>query len=359
MNEAAPIVDKNVRDAIAHWAPRLIANGIDYNDFQTTTARITRWRDWSAEWSRTAEKHEQLAREAEARGSVPSASEAYVRAAICHHFGKFVFFDDMEQYARANAATAANYRQALAGLAPPAEAVGIPYQGTLLPGYLRRPEGIARPPVALIICGLDSVKEEMNSFEPLFHARGMATLTFDGPGQGEAETLPIEPAFEKVVGAVIDFLEARDDVDGSRVGTIGISMGGYYAARAAAYETRLRCAAASGGPYDFGEEFRTMPLISRQAFTLRSHSPDEETAAARAAELTLRDAARAIEMPFMIIFGEKDRLIPKEQAERLFSEIPHPGKQLRMFPDGNHVCNNMPFAWRPLVADWIGSYLKA
>lgn len=359
MNEASPVIDRNVRDAIAHWAPRLIANGIDYNDFRSTTARITRWRDWSAEFSRTAETHERLAREAEARGSLPSAAEAYVRAAICHHFGKFVFFDDMEQYARANAATSANYRKALAGLSPPAEAVSIPYDGALLPGYLRRPPGIARPPVAIIICGLDSVKEEMNSFEPLFHARGMATLTFDGPGQGEAEALPIEPAFEKVAGAVIDFLEGRADIDGSRVGAVGISLGGYYAARAAAYEKRLACAAASGGPYDFGEEFRTMPPISRQAFALRSHSPDEASAAERAKELTLREAARAIDMPFMIIFGEKDRLIPKEQAERLFSEIPHPGKELHMFPDGNHVCNNMPFAWRPLVADWIGVHLGA
>ena len=49
------------------------------------------------------------------------------------------------------------------------------------------------------LVGLDSVKEEMNSFEPLFHARGMATLTFDGPGQGESTALPIEPAFEKAV----------------------------------------------------------------------------------------------------------------------------------------------------------------
>ncbi|MFK8250845.1 alpha/beta hydrolase family protein [Ancylobacter terrae] len=359
MNEASPVVDANVRDAIAHWAPRLIANGIDYNDFRTTTARISRWRDWSAEWSRTAGTHEAIAHEASARGSVASAAEAYVRAALCHHFGKFVFFDDMEQYARANAATIVNYRKAAPHLSPSAELVAIPYAGNSLPGYLRRPPGIARPPVAIIICGLDSVKEEMNSFEPLFHARGMATLTFDGPGQGEAEALPIEPAFEKVAGAVIDFLESRDDVDAGRVGAIGISLGGYYAARAAAHEPRLTCAAASGGPYDFGEEFETMPLISRQAFTLRSHSPDEASAAERAKALTLREAAGRIERPFMIIFGAKDRLIPKEQAERLYREIPSPAKVLHMFAEGNHVCNNMPYAWRPLVADWIGSHLKA
>ena len=46
--------DPNVRAAIAHWAPRFIANGIDYNDFVATTARVAHWRDWSVEWSRTA-----------------------------------------------------------------------------------------------------------------------------------------------------------------------------------------------------------------------------------------------------------------------------------------------------------------
>src|SRR5215208_4360406 len=97
--------DPRVRAAIAHWAPRFIANGVDYNDFQATTARVERWEQWSAEWSKTAARHEQLARAAEERDSPISAAEAYARAAICHHFGKFVFFDDLEQYRAAHMAT--------------------------------------------------------------------------------------------------------------------------------------------------------------------------------------------------------------------------------------------------------------
>jgi len=121
--------DPNVRAAIAHWAPRFVANGIDYNDFVSTTARVAHWRDWSAEWSKTAAKHEALAREAEERGSPISAAEAHVRAALCHHFGKFVYFDDTEQYRRASDATVANYPKAIANLDPPAERISIPYAG--------------------------------------------------------------------------------------------------------------------------------------------------------------------------------------------------------------------------------------
>jgi dipeptidyl aminopeptidase/acylaminoacyl peptidase len=303
--------------------------------------------------------HESLAEEAMARGNALSAGEAYVRAALCHHFGKFVFFEDTEEADRASEATVSNYGRALAHLRPSAERVGISYGSATLPGYLRVPQGATRPPVVVFICGLDSVKEEMNSFEPLFHQRGVATLTFDGPGQGESHALPIEPAFEKPVSAVLDWLGGRGDFDGARVGAIGVSLGGYYVARAAAFEPRLTCAVAAGGPYEFGTILPTMPAISQQAFRVHSHSEDQQAAEEKAKALTLADAAHRIAIPFAIVFGKRDRLIPFQHAERLHAEIPHPEKRLFMFDEGNHICNNMPYAWRPMIADWMAGHLKA
>ena len=113
--------------------------GVDYNDFVRTTERITRWQDWCTEWQRTAAEHEALARAAEERSSPLAAADAWVRAAMCHHFGKFVFFDDLEQLRSASAATAADFARAAPLLDPPAEPVSIPYSGAKLPGYLRRP----------------------------------------------------------------------------------------------------------------------------------------------------------------------------------------------------------------------------
>lgn len=356
---SATASDASIRAAVEHWAPRLIANGIDYNDFQATVARVARWEDWSAEWSRTAERHEALAREAEARGSAISAGEAYVRAALCHHFGKFVYFADLDRYRAAHAATVANYRRAAPTLDPPAEPVAIPYAGRTMPAYLRRPPGVERPPIVLIVVGLDSVKEEMNTLEAVFHRRGLATLTFDGPGQGESEAaLPIEPAFEQPLGAVIDVARGLPNVDGTRIGAIGVSLGGYYLGRAAAFESRLACAVAVGGPYDFAEIFDTVPGLTRQAVQFRSHAPDLEAARRFASALTLRDVARRIELPFMIVFGKQDRLIPYQQAERWFAEMPSPAKRLELYEDGNHVCNNIPYVWRPLAADWIAGHLR-
>src|SRR5436190_22228750 len=68
--------------------------GVDYNDFVRTTTRIERWEEWLPEWGATAELHMELAREAEDRGIPLSAGEAYVRAAVCFHFSKFVWVVD-------------------------------------------------------------------------------------------------------------------------------------------------------------------------------------------------------------------------------------------------------------------------
>jgi 2,6-dihydroxypseudooxynicotine hydrolase len=352
--------DPRVEAAIAHWAPRFIAQGIDYNDFIRTTGRIQHWADWCTEWQRTAADHEALARAAEDRHSPLAAADAWIMAAMCHHFGKFVFFDDMDQLRAASAATAAAFARAAPLLDPPALPVRIPYAGTHLPGYLRRPLGIDAAPVVLLIAGLDSTKEEFHTFSGLFLRRGVATLAFDGPGQGELEfELPIEPVFEQPVGAVLDWLTARPDVDATRVAAAGVSLGGYYAARAAAFEPRLACAVAMGGPYAFAPNFDDLPSLSRQAFQVRSHSADLDTARERATALSLEGVAELIRMPFLVVFGKQDRLIPYQHAERLYAEIASTDKRLEMYADGNHVVNNIPYAYRPLVADWVAEHLYA
>jgi len=100
-----------------------------------------------------------------------------------------------------------------------------------------------------------------------------------------------------------------------------------------------------------------LPALTRQAFTVRSHSPDEQTARSRAAALTLEGVAERIRQPFLVVFGKQDRLIPFQDAERLYAEIASTDKRLQVYEDGNHVVNNMPYAYRPLVADWVADHL--
>ncbi len=352
------MADERVRSAVEHWAPRFVAQGVDYNDFVRTTASLQRWDQWLDAWVATARVHEDLARQAEQGGRSRTAGEAFVRAALCYHFARFLWFVDMDRHHDAARRAAACLYAAHRHLDPAAERVEIPFEGTVLAANLRRPAGADRPPLVLLIPGLDSAKEEFFHWEEVFLTRGMATLSLDGPGQGEsAWRTRIRPDYEAAVAAALDALAGRDDLDLDRVGAAGVSLGGYYAPRAAAFERRLRAVAAIGGPYDFGACWPRLPELTREAFMRYSGASGEEDARRRAGRLTLEGVLARLAQPLLVVFGRQDRLIPHTHAERMAAEAPR--ATLVMYPEGNHVCNNIPYKYRPLVGDWIAEQLRA
>ena len=343
--------DERVAAAIAHWAPRFVANGVDMNDFQTVTASVEAWEEWLPAWRANGDMHAGLAREAEDAGRLRTAGEAWNRAALSYHFGKFVWMLDIDLYRENTVLAVEALRNAHRHLDPRAERLEIPYEGIAMAANLRRPEG-AGPPLVLLIPGLDSTKEEFFAWENVFLSRGMATLSLDGPGQGETSLFSrIEPAYEKAVAAVLDFLEGREDLDLGRVGLAGVSLGGYYAPRAAAYEKRVKAAVGISGPFDFATCWETMPRLTRETVQHHVGASSEDEARAKAAELNLYDAAPQLEQPYLAITGRHDRLIPWEQTRRQADEAP--GGEFVLYEDGNHVCNNLPYLYRPLTADWL------
>jgi len=353
------VPDARVQAAIDNWAPRFTTNGVDPNDFRTTTARIERWDEWLDAWAQTAEVHVALAEEAREAGNRLTAGEAFVRAAVCFHFAKFVWVVDAER----NRATTQRAIDALyaahALLDATAERVEAPLDGGVVAGNLRRPRDVDKAPLVVLIPGLDSTKEEFFHWEGVFLERGMATLSLDGPGQGESGfQLDIRPDYEAAVGAMLDAVSARGqgDVDLERVGATGVSLGGYYAPRAAAFEKRLRAVAGISGPYDFAANWDNLPSLTRE--TIEHHtgasSPDE--ARERAAQLSLAGVAEKIDQPCLVITGRHDRLIPWQDTKRIADEAP--GGEWVLFDDGNHVCNNIPYKYRPLVGDWMRAQLS-
>ncbi|MGE5148247.1 MAG: alpha/beta hydrolase family protein [Candidatus Eiseniibacteriota bacterium] len=351
--------DPRVRSAIGHWAPRFVANGIVLSDFEEVTAGIARWEDWCRAWSARAEVHELLGGEALARGHFLSAGEHLSRAGVYYHFAKFLFVNDIEQM-RAAHRKAVNCRQlALPHLRPPGERVEIPFEGRTLAGILRRPEGSGRPPIVVMAMGLDSCKEEMDAYEATFLARGLATLAFDGPGQGEAEyDMPIRGDYEVAVSAIVDWLAHRPDIDANRIGLWGVSLGGYYAPRAAAFEPRLKACIALSGPYDWAAAWDGLAPLTREAFRVRSHKKTAEEARAHAATLSLEGVAPRIKCPLFVVAGKLDRLIPWQHAERLAKEASGPVEFL-LVEDGNHVVNNRGYRYRTQTADWMAEQLGA
>ncbi len=344
--------DRRVQAAIANWAPRFVANGVDANDFARTTERIETWEGWLPAWVETGDLHHGLAREAEAAGNSVSAGEAYVRAALAYHFAKFVWVVDVERNhettRRAIDALYAAHRH----LDPDAERVEIPFDGGKLAGNLRRPASVATPPLVLLLAGLDSTKEEFFHWEETFLRRGLATFSLDGPGQGESGfATTIRPDYETVVSAVLDVVEW----DGP-VGAAGVSLGGYYAPRAAAGEARVRAVAGISGPYNFGECWEGLPPLTRETFEHHSGAASAVEARARAHDLDLGPVIERLEQPALLVTGKRDAIIPWDQTERIAREARN--ATFVLYEEGTHVCNNVPYKYRPLVADWLRKELS-
>jgi 2,6-dihydroxypseudooxynicotine hydrolase len=351
------VTDEKLKHA-ANWMARMTVNGVAPSDFFDVLNSLERWEDWCAAFSARAKIHEDMGREALAKEQFVSAGEHLARAAATYHFAKYLFVNDMAQMRAAHMKGVDCLTLALPHLDPPGERVLIPYEGKHLAGTLRRPGGIERPPLVLMTMGLDSTKEELVTFEDNFLRRGMAILAFDGPGQGEAEyDFPIRPDYENVVGPVIDWVKRElHEIDGERIGVWGISLGGYYAPRSAAFDKRIKAAIANCGPWDFGALWDTLPELTRLAFVARSHSKSDDEARRKAHALCLDGVADKIECPLFVVAGGLDRLCPPEDARKLAAQARGP-VELLVIPDGNHVAHNRFYRYRAQSADWMARQL--
>lgn len=351
--------DVQVQSAIDNWAPRFISNGIDSNDFQRITNSVEHWDDWCRAWSECGAMHARMGKQAEEQGHYESAAQHYFQAAISYHFGKYLFVHRPQELRAAHDHVVAYYQRALPYFDFPGEHVAIPYEGgATMYGILRKPWHTPKPPVVILVPGLDSVKEELHIYGDDFLRRGMAVLAIDGPGQGEMEfAYPLRPDYEVPVSYAINYLESRPDINAARVGLMGVSFGGQFAVRAAAFEQRLRAAIENCGPYNQSLNFKNRPSISRATMVHRLKVANEDEAISRLRQFNLEGVAEKVTCPLLVIQGRHDRLVPAGQGERIAAEAPT--AELWLFEDGNHVCNNIPYKHRPQQADWMREKLSA
>lgn len=350
------MADARVEAAITHWAGRFIANGIDYNDFVRTTSGIECWDQWLDAWTATAEVHIELAEQALRRNRDRSAGEAYLHAAVSYHFSKFVWVLDPERHRRNTEAAVRAMYCAHELLDPRAERIEAPIPTGQVVANLRRPADTRRPPLVVLIPGLDSSKEEFFAWESTFLRRGIATLSLDGPGQGEVGLqLDIRLDYDVAVTAILDAVTHRADLDLDRIAAVGVSLGGHYVVRAAAFEPRLVAIAAISGPFRFGEDWEAMPELTRDTIAYHTGAADALQARRRAQALDLAGVAERVRQPCLVVTGERDRVIGWQETKRIADAVA--GSEWVLYPDGTHVCNNIPYKYRPLVADWIREHL--
>ena len=326
-----------------------ITSHVPYWDFAQISMQIERFEHWCMVWSSWAEKHTRLGDEAAAAGRRETAGAAYVRAASYYHWASFLFGPYPDEFRRALELQCEVWAKAAPLVDPPLELVEIPFEGTRLPGYLRRPHGVERPPLAVLIPGADSTKEELFPFTEEIVRRGVAAFAFDGPGHGLVSfDLKIRPDYEVPVRTVVDALWERDDWDHDRLAVGGISYGGMFAIRAAAFDRRIKAVASLSSWYSPAGRYPGMARISREG--LHQYMGDDPASVQDA--MTVEDAAPRVTQPLLQIYGALDPQSPPEHAERTAAAVRGPTTTV-ILEDGVHVGNNVWYRSRPLLADWL------
>jgi len=327
---------------------------------------------WVDRWRQLATKVEALAAEDERRGHALSAGRKFRRAAIYFMTAERMTGHRDPEKRTLYAAYLAAFHKSVVLRSEPVEFINLLYENTNLPCLFYRAAGDGPRPAMIHFDGFDVTKEWMHlSGVPHELAlRGISTLMVDHPGIGAAlrlQNLPTSPESEKWATAALNYLETRRDIDSARIGVVAMSLGGYYAPRAAAFEKRLACCIAWGARWDnalsHGRILRD-PNAARSITGWVDHAlwvygaKDIDDAAAKIAAMNLRDIADKIECPLLVIHGENDRQVPAEQARQTVdAAVNSRRRDLKIFTaaeGGVEHCQGDMFS---IAVDWMADWV--
>lgn len=283
---------------------------------------------WYSAWHGLAAQRLKTARQAEQKGFIQSAGRSYYRAGIYQLMAvRFLPRTD----SRGNAAYVDGTKYFLRGielLGKPGRALNVPYDDGKLPAILAMPISNGAAPCVIVFGGFDSLKEWLYPIlVDAFMARGIALLVVDQAGVGGALRLynvPAVPEAERSAKACVDALERIPGIDYRRIGLAGISLGGYYAPRAAAYEPRIRACCAWGGAFSPAKLFSRLvnePDKARSIPDMIEHArwvfgaADREQTLQVAQRLSLAPIIDQIRCPLLVLHGADDRQVNDDDAE--------------------------------------------
>jgi dienelactone hydrolase len=336
-------------------------------------------RAWFEEWTAMAEAVEKAGRERAAAGKAASAAGYLFRAAHYYHVGeRFLQPKDAAGLAAYKRGVDCFRDAAQRIRRPRIEHVEVPYEGTSLPALFVHPEGATgRAPALVYFDGFD-VTKEIQYFKGVADlvARGIACLIVDGPGNGEAirfRNLPLHHETERYASAAYEYLAKRPEIDAARIGVMAISLGGYYAPRAAAFEPRFAAAIAWGAQWDYhalwkdrleriarGEKLSLSVPWQHLLWIFGVSTPEE--ALKKLEGFTLDGVVQKIRCPFLLVHGEGDAQIPLATAQKCFDLVGSTKKTFKVFTreeGGYHHCQvdnvsiGVAYMW-----DWLEEALR-
>ena len=370
--------------------------GADLGEVITTAQRITPGdgESWYREWRALADRIAAIGDACAAGGHAVSASGAYLRASNYYRTAEFYLRDDPHNDPRVadTSARAIETFRSASDIAQRWQSVDIPYEGTTLQGYYLNVSGDDRGPTLLAHGGFDSTCEEMYFAvgEPA-RRYGWNCLIFEGPGQGAAlrrDKLAFRHDWEAVVTPVVDFALGLRGVDPGRIALLGMSMGGYLAPRAAAFEKRIAACIAYDGVWNMVDampktqapahdriaraaEFDTMIAQRARASTSQrwvlSNAIwvfDATSGQALLDEVTKYDltgVADQIQCPTLVCEAEDDQFF-KGQPAKLYDALTCPKTFLQFTADegaGEHCHEGALTLFHQRLFDWLDDTLRS
>lgn len=327
------------------------------------------------QWAAMGEKLQELAAEDEANGRNFSASNKLERASLYlftaermqghGHPGRTETF--------AKARNAFDRSSKLGKLNR--ERIEIPLETGTMPAIWMKAPGAGKKPAVVFCNGLDSNKELLywTRLPEELARRGISTLCVDQPGSGEAlrlQGLPVDPHSESWASKAVDWLETQDNVDPSKLGMTGISLGGHFAPRAVAYEPRFASGAVWGANHNWREvQDKRMkregenPVPHYWAHVMWAFGADNmEDFLEKSTDMNLNGHIDRIKVPFLVTHGSNDRQISVDYASDLYDQLVNsPRREKVIFTprEGGveHVgADNMAYG-RDLLSDWFAETL--
>ncbi len=342
---------------------------------------------WGREWTALADRVRMQAEGMERAGHGVSAREAYLRASVYYRVVLTSMLPTHPQFRPTVAAMRECFHAGCALLEPPVEKFNVPFERTVLPGYFQKAAAGDEPrPTLLMIGGAETFAEDLYFFiAPAAIKRGCNFVTVDLPGQGDTpfQGLAFRSDTEVPIKSVLDALLARPDVDARRLAAYGISAGGYFVPRAAAFERRIRACIANSMLFDAYEQWdksniRRVKGIYKMIATWKAPfgmrmgqlmawrwgvDMDRLYDLPEKNRSFVFDPAR-IECPTLILIGEGENQNPiiRAQQERAMAALPDPRKKYIIGPldegAGHHCLGETVGLMSAFVFDWLEEVLS-
>ncbi|MCU9533706.1 alpha/beta hydrolase family protein [Streptococcus sp. CSL10205-OR2] len=341
-------------------------------------------------WTNTASFVEKVGDNQLEKNNIDSATKSYLRASNYYRSAMNCLSPKNKWHFENWKNAKACFEKAGALFDHPFEPIKIPFEKGFLPCYFLRPSHKKeKRPTLIVVTGGEGTAMEMYFWcarEGLRRNYNILLCEITGNISTiyENSSLTLREDTEVPIGRVLDFVETRETVDVNKIALIGYSAGGYFAARAAAFDHRIKALICNSALRDIHGMFTAVfPKIllssklssfvdfSTQHFISKATKNSIELILwesgieqfSELLELTKRATLIGIEdkitCPTLALSGEGEGELFLKQSETFFRNISSSIKTSKVFTEEEGASahcqiDNLTLA-RSVIYDWLDS----